>query len=253
MCDAGRLSYKEIAREDRLARCQIRTEPGEELRPASCDEAVAAVAGRLRGLLEDKGPGVVAGVASAHASNEDLRAFKTFLDVLDVDCIGLAVVLGDSDDLLVEAEKGANGAGARAVGFADLAPIVERIKGGGVDALLMLGHDLIGPGGLGDAEALSKLDTVVAFDTHRSALERVAHVVFPVRHAAEKDASYTNAAGVVQATRRAVNPDPQVLDERDFLQKIGEALGLVGYGAEESLVGYGAEESLVGYGAETDE
>ncbi len=249
MCDDGRLSYHEIAREDRLTTCLVREqaigEDSPQLRPASLDEAVAAVAARLRPLLDAKGPGVIAGIASAHASNEDLRAFKTFLDVLDVDTIGLAVARGDSDDLLVEAEKGANGAGARAVGFGALAPVADRIRGGGIEALIVLGHDLFADGSL-DARALAGLDTVVAFDTHRSPVERVAHVVFPVRHAAEKDASYTNSAGIVQPVQRAVVPGPEVRDEGDFLQRIGAALGLAGFETEteteaESKAGDGAE------------
>jgi NADH-quinone oxidoreductase subunit G len=237
MCDEGRLSYHAIAREDRIAQCLVRTQPGPdagdeegELRPASLDEATRVVAARLRRLLDESGPGVIAGVASAHASNEDLRAFKTFLDVLDVDSIGLAVRHGDSDGLLVEAEKGANGEGARAIGFGDPGALLERVKGGGIQALLVLGHDLVAAGGPMESEQLAGLDTLVVFDTHRSALERVADVVFPVRHAAEKQDSYTNSAGIVQPVQQAVQPAAGVLDERDFLQHIGEALGLAGYG-----------------------
>jgi NADH-quinone oxidoreductase subunit G len=228
MCDVGRLSYKEIGREDRLSRCLVRR-PNEhgsgELVPASIDEAVEAAAARLRPLLDTKGPGVIAGVVSAHVSNEDLRAFKTFLDMLDVDSIGLAAVIGSSDDILVEAEKGANGAGARATGFGELSSIIDRLTGGGIDGLIVLGHDLLDPAWLGGSEVLEGLDTVIAFDTHRSALERAADVVFPVRHAAEKNASYTNSAGIVQSVRCAVVPAANVLDERDFLARIGAALG----------------------------
>ena len=61
-------------------------------------------------------------------------------------------------------------------------------------------------------------------DTHHSALERVAHVVFPVRHAAEKDATYTNSAGIVQTVKRAVVPGPDILDERDILARIARML-----------------------------
>ncbi len=234
ICDEGRLSYQQIDAPDRLSSCLARDETG-ELCPVSLDEAVREAARRLRPLLDERGPGVVAGVASGHASNEDVRAFKTFLDVLDVDTIGLALREGAADELLVSAEKAANAAGARAVGFGPIEGLLERLRGGGLDALLVLGHDLLE----GDVESpaldaaeLEGLDTVIVFDTHRSPLERVAHLVFPVRHAAEKEGSYTNLDGVVQRPSRAVRPAPGVRDERDFLDRIGVALGLAGYGMD---------------------
>ena len=223
MCDPGRLSYKEIGREDRLSCCLVRAPDG-ELREATLDEAVEVAAMRLHALIDAKGAGVVAGVASAHASNEDLVFFKSFLDTLETELGVLPVVVGEADDLLIEAEKAANAAGARAAGFGDVAPFIERLRGGGVDGLIVMGHDLLDGAFLAGTEALEGLDTLIGLDTHHSALERVAHVVFPVRHAAEKDASYTNSAGLVQGVKRAVVPGLDVLDEREVLARIAWAL-----------------------------
>jgi NADH-quinone oxidoreductase subunit G len=230
MCDFGRLSYKAIARPDRLARCQVRGPEG-RLAEATVRDAVEAAAARLRALVDAKGPGVVAGVASAHASNEDLFVFKRFLDALGTDLAALAVVLGDSDEILLEAEKGANGAGARALGFGDPRVLLERLRGGGLEGLIVLGHDLLAAEAVAGADALSQLDTLIVLDTHRSPLESFAHVVFPVRHAAEKDANYTNSAGRVQRVRRAVLPGADALDEGDVLTRLGVALGLPGFEA----------------------
>ena len=47
---------------------------------------------------------------------------------------------------------------------------------------------------------------MIAIDTHRSALERVAHAVLPARHAAEKWGTFTNYARRVQAIEPAVEP-----------------------------------------------
>jgi predicted molibdopterin-dependent oxidoreductase YjgC len=111
-----------------------------------------------------------------------------------------------------------------------VSPLVERIRGGGIDGLILFGHDLLDEAILGGTDALEAIDTVIVFDTHHSALDRVAHVIFPVRHAAEKDATYTNSAGVVQSVRRAVVSAPDVLDEADILERLGAVLGLPGYG-----------------------
>ena len=72
--------------------------------------------------------------------------------------------------------------------------------------LVVLGHDLVGPGLLEEAGALAGLDTLIVLDTHHSGLERVAHVVFPVRHPAERDGTLTNHAGRVQRVEPAVEP-----------------------------------------------
>ena len=63
-------------------------------------------------------------------------------------------------------------------------------------------------------------------DTHRSALESVAHVVFPTRVAAEKHGTLTNHAGRVQAVRPAVEPAWEALAEGEVITRLGHALGL---------------------------
>ena len=196
-----------------------------------CTQAAAVVvaAARLTELVDAKGPGVIAGVASGHASNEDLYVFRRLLDALGVEVSGLAVARGDADHLLVEAEKAANGAGARALGFDDAGPLVERLRGGGVDGLIVMGHDILAPQYLSGSEALERLDTVIALDTHHTPLERVAAVVFPARHAAEKNATFTNSAGRVQRVRAAVAAGSDVQSEGETLAQLGAAMGLPGF------------------------
>jgi len=97
---------------------------------------------------------------------------------------------------------------------------------------VVLGHDLLDPAYLGDAEALSGLDTVVLLDTHRSPLERVAHVALPARHAAEKLGTLTNAAGRVQRVQPSVEPVFEACSEGEALARIGRALGLPGFQEE---------------------
>ncbi len=66
-----------------------------------------------------------------------------------------------------------------------------------------------------------------------------------MRHAAEKEAHYTNCDGIVQHVERAVTPAPDVLDEGDFLTRIGAALALPGFegsGAEPPPTGTGDPE-----------
>jgi NADH-quinone oxidoreductase subunit G len=230
MCDAGRLSYKRIGALDRLTQIQVRDAEG-RLAPATRDAAVEAAAARVRRVVDAKGPGVVAALASAHATNEDLFVLRRLLDALGGGSAGLPVPLGEADDLLVKAEKAANAAGARALGFGGPEPVLDRIRGGGVEVLLVLGHDVLDPRWLADETALAGLDTVILLDTHHSDLERVAHVVLPARHAAEKLGTLTNHAGRVQRVVPAVEPAHPALAEGDWLARLGAALGLPGFEA----------------------
>jgi len=190
----------------------------------------------LSALISTRGAGAIAGVASAHATNEDLFAFRRFLEAIGSPHSGVAIPRGRADALLIKEEKAANGAGARALGFADAKGVVEEIRGGSVAGLVVLGHDLLGPGYLDDPELLAGLDTVVLIDTHRSPLTDVAHVVVPARHAAEKHGTLTQHAGRVQRVRPAVEPTFEALDEGEAVWCIGRALSLPGFAGPYDVV-----------------
>jgi len=229
ICDAGRMSYKEIAVPDRIEFASVRKEG--ELESATFEEAIRAAATGLRTLIDAKGPGVIAGVASAHATNEDLFTFRQFLDALGTHTHGIAVARGESDDLLIHAEKGANATGARAFGFGEAATVLDRIRSGGIDALICLGHDLLEDGFLRSEAELALLHTVIVLDTRQSGLSRVAHVIFPVCHAAEKWGTLTNGEGRVQCVQPAVKPPAEAHAEGFVLQALGRALSLDGFDA----------------------
>jgi NADH-quinone oxidoreductase subunit G len=226
ICDAGRMSYKEIGAPDRMRRALVRGQLGV---PEACDFPVAieAAAQRLAVLRDAKK--AIAGIASAHATNEELFVFRRLLDALGAGASGVAVPRWQPDDLLKKEEKAANGAGARALGFADAAALCERIRAGELAGLIVLGHDALGDGYLGGIDALARLDTIVVLDSHASDLQRVAHVLFPTRVAAEKHGTLTNHAGRVQKVEPAVEPAFDARSEGEVLAALGRALGLPGF------------------------
>ena len=74
MCDAGRLNYKWINREDRLVKCGVRTPINREL-AAECgmkDATWTAALSEIAEKLKQAPPGSVAIVASARQTNEEL-------------------------------------------------------------------------------------------------------------------------------------------------------------------------------------
>ena len=228
MCDAGRLSYRAIGAPDRLDHASVRDAAG-RLVPASIDAAVEEAARRLRAVLDEAGGGAIAGVASAHATNEDLATFRDFLAAVGCEAFGVAVVRGESDDLLICEEKAANASGARSLGFANAAVVVDAIASGRVKALLALGHDLLADGYLGDVTDLAGLDAVVAIDLRHSPLQRLAHVVIPCLHAAEKSGSVTNVDGRVQRLQPLVKPVFEAQADGELLARLGAAMALPGF------------------------
>jgi NADH-quinone oxidoreductase subunit G len=225
MCDEGRLSYKQIGAADRIREAAVRSASG-GLASAKLGDAIAAAAARLRAATAG-GAGVVAALASAHATNEDLFVLRRFCEALGTETLGVAVPTGRSDELLIKSEKAANAAGARALGFKDAQLVADRIKAGGVRALIVLGHDALAL--LGGEAALAKLELVILLDTHHSPLERAAHVVFPARVAAEKRGTLTNYAGRVQRVSPALEPAFDAWSEGELLMRLGQALGLAGF------------------------
>jgi NADH-quinone oxidoreductase subunit G len=227
ICDEGRMSYKRIGAEDRIDSARVRSDAG-VLVERSFDEALVAAAERLRGVIARRGGGAVGALASPHASNEDLWVLRRLLAALGSSQVGFAVPRGREDAILLRAEKAANAEGCRALGFGDAASLVERARGGAVDALLVMDADALAelPELL---ETLRGLDTVIHLGTHRSAVESVAHVVFPARHAAEKHGSLTNFAGRVQRVVPAVEPPFEARAEGEVLWRLGQALGLPGF------------------------
>ncbi len=228
ICDAGRMSYNQIGSGDRLREPVVRDARG-RLEVVGYDAAVHAAAARLRRVLDGSGPGAVAALASPHASNEDLLLLRRLLDALGVESFGTPLVTGAADDLLIKAEKAANAFGARALGFDAAEGVLERIRSGSVEALLVMGHDLLHESQLGGFEPLAALDSVIVLDTKQSELRRVAHVMLPVRHAAEKHGTFTSHGGCVQSVRPAVEPAWEAYSDGEVLARLGAALGLDGF------------------------
>jgi len=226
ICDEGRLSYKQIA-SGRVRHASVRGERGP--RDASLSEALAEAAVRLRRVLDAKGPGAVGALASPHATNEDLFVLRKLLAALGVETRGVAVVRGRSDALLIQAEKAANAEGARRLGFGPAEAVIERVRQGAVEALLVLGHDALASGALGSPGELAPLSALVLLDSHQSPLQHVAHAVIPVRVAAEKHGTLTNHAGILQRVCPAVEPDFEAWSEGEVLWRLGAALGLAGF------------------------
>jgi NADH-quinone oxidoreductase subunit G len=203
MCDEGRLTYKEIAAEDRVAGSFVGGDP------VPLDKAVAYAAERIAAAREAGTLGVVFG---AQATDEDLYLLgKVAVGVLGAKQVyigGRPPQPAREDKILRSPDVNPNFAGAR--NFATLsaspagpAQLEQALASGRITALWVLGEDMpLTPGGLAK---LGEIETIV-MATRWNPIAQAAKVVLPSAAWAEIDGTFTNRQGLVQRVRRAVEP-----------------------------------------------
>lgn len=216
MCDAGRLNYRWIGREDRLTEVKG---PGVTGWPSVLKALTAKLAAAPQGS--------VAIVGSARQTNEELfllaalaRKFGALTDSIPR--------TGEADKLLVSADRNPNSVGARLTGIAaepmgsNLPKIADAIRAGQVKTLIVLGEDVT-KHGIG-ADLLGKLETLVVSDILPNETTRLAHFLLPGCAHAEKRGTFTNTKGRVQKFMKAVEPRGDARAEWEYLHELVAAL-----------------------------
>jgi NADH-quinone oxidoreductase subunit G len=213
MCDAGRLNYKWIGREDRLKEVQRKNE-----------KTVWTVAlNEIAAKLKTAPAGSVAIVASARQTNEELwllGKLKSKLGALS-DSVPRT---GEADKILVNADRNPNTNGARLTGMCftemgnNLSQIANGISSGKIKTLIVFGEDVT-KHGIG-ANLLAKLDTLIVSDILPNATTNLAHYLLPGCAHAEKRGTFTNARGRVQKFMKAVEPPGDARPEWEFLHEL---------------------------------
>ncbi len=214
MCDAGRLNYKWVGRKDRLVEVQ-----SSKFKVQSWPAALSEISELLR-----KAPaGSVAIIASARQTNEELFLLKKLATKLGAITDSVPRI-GESDRLLVNADKSPNSNGARLTGIAanptgsNLPKTAEGIKSGAIKTLIVFGEDVTKHGIA--ATLLGKLETLIVSDILPSQTTAAAHYLLPGCAHAEKRGSFTNVKGRVQRFFKAVEPPGDTRPEWEFLHEL---------------------------------
>lgn len=213
MCDAGRLNYKWIHREDRLRDVLVRGEK------SSWTAALTEVANKL----EQAPASSVAIVASARQTNEELWLLSKLKAKLGAISDSIERT-GDADNLLVSADKNPNTNGARLTGICfsemgiNVPRIADSIAKGTIKTLIVFGEDVTKHGI--SADLLGKLETLIVSDILPNDTTKLAHYVLPGCAHAEKRGSFTNTKGRVQKFMQAVQPKGDARAEWDFLHDL---------------------------------
>jgi len=241
MCDAGRLNYKWIGREDRLLKCRMRSAEG-----AMADTTWPRVLKEISAKLKQAPAGSVAIIASARQTNEELFLLKKLAAKFDA-LTDSVPRLGEGDKLLVDADKNPNSNGAKLIGLApaqlgaSLLAIADAIRRANVRTLIVFGEDVtrhgIGP------DLLGQLETLIVSDILPNETTELAHYLLPGCAHAEKRGSFTNVKGRVQRFLKAVEPPGEARPEWEFLHElVYDVTGQNGYVTIEGLFNLMAKE-----------
>ncbi|HEY1790444.1 MAG TPA: molybdopterin-dependent oxidoreductase [Verrucomicrobiae bacterium] len=218
MCDSGRLNYKWIGREDRLAEVKRPVEKGKNEK-AAWNIAINEIGRKLKSAPS----GSVAIIASARQTNEELWLLSKLKSRLGAISDSVPRT-GEGDKLLVNADRNPNTNGARLTGIcftemgSNLPKIAGDISSGKIKTLIVFGEDVTRHG-IG-ADLLGKLDTLIVSDILPNATTQLAHYLLPGCAHAEKRGTFTNAKGRVQKFMKAVEPPGDARPEWEFLHDL---------------------------------
>jgi NADH-quinone oxidoreductase subunit G len=236
MCDAGRLNYKWINREDRLTEVKI----------GQAQTTWPNVLKQIGEKLAKAQPGSVAIVASARQTTEELyllaKLGKKFNAITDS-----VPRTGEADKLLVSADRNPNSNGAKLTGISpaqmgsNLPKIADGIRKGSIKTLIVFGEDVT-KCGIGE-DLLGKLENLIVSDILPNKTTEKANFLLPGCAHVEKRGSFINGKGRVQKFMQAISPKGESRAEWEFLHElVHNVTGQNGYSSIEGLFNQMAQE-----------
>ena len=236
MCDIGRFDYHWIESDGRLE------QPLVAGAPASWSQALARLS---EGVVGAGGPSALRFLISAHASLEELSVLGRLGGAFNLPAESVAISWRTSvksqpanTKFKVPRVDAPNVRGARDLGFpvnttssgdADLTAFRAEVEAGRVPALYVFDP---GPdGSIGDvswviaARKSGRLPLLIVQGVLLTELAKAADVVLPGASWIEKDATYVNQDGRLQASARAMSSPGEAQEDWKILTDVGLALG----------------------------
>jgi NADH-quinone oxidoreductase subunit G len=233
MCDIGRFDYHWIESEERLQAPHVREGAGHQ-QATTWDVALKALGERV-GAVAQQG---LTFLISAHASNEEIFMVERLASAIAVSWKTSPKAQPANTKFKVPIVDAPNVNGARDLGLPvgagnagapDLAALRQAVEAGQVAAIYVFDP---GPeGSIGDtswvaaARQSGKLSLLIYQGVLLTDLARVADIVLPGSAWVEKDGTFTNDQGVVQAAARVFDPPGEALDDREISFRVAKALG----------------------------
>jgi NADH-quinone oxidoreductase subunit G len=235
ICDRGRGEHWAVHDPKRVLAPTHRT--GDTAGPVGWKEAIGAIAGSLREIVDRSGPDSVGVVASAELTNEECyltRAiFRDGLRVVHLDFPPRPQPPVVYPKFTIEGDKNPNTKGASVIGVGrdgrgfKVPEMMRAAAEGSIRALVFLRGGPLEQ--FGDpavvARALQSAELSVVVDCVASPLSERARWVLPGVSFAERDGTYTNSQGRVQRARKVFAMRGDAREDWRILQDLGRALG----------------------------
>ena len=223
--DSHRLNFKYVSDERRLKVSMVKGESVE------WRTAIAIAAEMLKAHASDK----IGLIASARATNEELFLVRRLTGALGIDKQhDIVPRTGESDGLLVAADRNPNTTGAKLLGLTTSRPgyrlkrIADGVRSGAIKALVCIGEDAT-KAGLSEHD-LKRLDALIVMDILPNKTTPYATVLFPSSAWCEKRGSMINVTGRLQRLNQALTAPGLARDDweilRDLIQAISGSNGL---------------------------
>jgi len=197
------------------------------------EQALTAISTALARLTKEQAGARIGVIASAQLTIEELFLIREIFR----SALGARVSAsvpekpGSSDDFLIKADKNPNTLGATLLGLAgpdapSAGQIVDEALAGNLDAVWVMGHDLVELFGVEKVRALSERVGLFVFSgTNENSTVSFAHWVLPSAAYVEKDGTFVNCHGRVQRIGRAF---PPLRDSREDWRILSELAGKLG-------------------------
>jgi len=241
MCDIGRFDYHWIEGEDRLHKPLLRSAAG-ALEPSDWPTALSTLSDRVKTA---GGAGSLRFLLSAHASLEELFVIGRLGGAFGLPEEGVAVSWRQrvkpqppNAKFKIPAIDAPNVSGARDLGFpvtataageAELNAFRASVESGRVAALYVFDP---GPAGsIGDlswivaARQAGQIKTLIVHGVLMTDLVKAADIVLPGSAWVEKDSTYVNGAGRLQAASAVLTPPGDAQEDWQVFVNVGQALG----------------------------
>ena len=235
MCDIGRFDYHWMESDDRLRKPMAKDNRG-ALQPVSWHDIQASLVDRLSAAGK-AGADSVRFLLSAHASHEELFLIRRLTEELIGNTNGVTATWQSSVKPQPETTKfvvpeidAPNVAGVRAFGFGhDVPALRSAVEAGKVSALYVFDP---GPDTLGDVEWIvnargtGTLPLLIVQGVLMTPLAAAADFVLPGASSVEKETSYTNDQGRLQAAARALPLAGDAMEDWQIFVNVAKGLGV---------------------------
>jgi NADH-quinone oxidoreductase subunit G len=220
MCDYGRLNFDYLQSDKRLLQPEILA--GDKLIASDWNTAIAHAAAQLKHFNGWE----IAIIASGRMTNEELWLTRQLANVLGTDLIDIVPRFGESDNILLSADRNPNTNGAQLLGVTGypggrLREIVEGVASGRIRGLIALGEDAAEIGL--KPEQLAALPAFVVMSMLENESTKAATALLPSFGFAEKRGSMINGKGRLQRLNRAIRGPGQARDDWEILRDLIQA------------------------------